>query len=194
MERELPGRGPAVTGTLDQPPDQREQRAGQERDTGDVERGGRPGGRCLPEHEQAHEQGGQAHRDVDVEAVLPAHVLDQQPAHDRPGRGGGADDRAPDADGTVQLLLRERVAEQRERGRHQHRPEHALGQPERDDQADAGGDGAGQADGRRAQREPGHADQEDLLMPEPVAELAHGDQADRQGEQVGVGDPLDASQ
>ena len=66
--------------------------------------------------------------------------------------------------------------------------------PGRDDQGDAAGDAPRQADGRRAGREPGHPGQEYLLVPEPVPGLPGGDQADRQGQQVGVGHPLDAGQ
>src|SRR2546426_1107563 len=83
--------------------------------------------------------GSSADRDVHVEAGFPADVLHQQAAYDRPGGGGRADDRAPDADGPVQLFGRERVAQQGQRGRLQHRSEHALQRPERDDQAEAAG-------------------------------------------------------
>src|SRR6266568_3476975 len=104
------GGRPAVVRALDQPPDQQEQRTGQGGDAGDVERGGvrRDGG--FAQHEQAHDQRGGADRDVDVEAGFPADVLDQQPAHDRPGGRGRADDRAPHADGPVQLADRARPA------------------------------------------------------------------------------------
>jgi hypothetical protein len=115
-------------------------------------------------------------------------------ADDRPGGGGRADHRAPDANGGVQLLGREVLPQQGQGGRLEHGPEHALGRAERDDQGDAAGDAPRQADRRRAGREPGHAGQEHLLVPEPVAELPGGDQADRQGQQVGVGHPLDAGQ
>src|ERR1700758_2604470 len=61
-----------------------------------------------------------------LEARLPVDALDEQPADDGPGRRGGPDHGAPDADGPVQLLDREGIAQQRERGRLEHGAEDAL--------------------------------------------------------------------
>ncbi len=105
-------------------------------------------------------------------------------------RGGGADDHAPDADGHVELLGGERGPQQAERGRHQQRAEQALEHTEDDDERDA----VGQADGAGRGGEADHADEEGLPVAEAVTELARGDQGDREGEEVRVGDPLDVGE
>ncbi len=117
-------------------------------------------------------------------------MLDQQPADDRPGGGGDADRATPDADGHVELVGGEGGPQQSQRGGLQQRPEQALQHPEGDDQLDA----VGEADRRRGRGEADRADQEGGAVPEPVADLARGDQEDGQGQQVAVGHPLDAGE
>ena len=56
------------------------------------------------------------------------------------------------------------------------------------------GDAVGQADGARGGGEADDADQEGLAVAEAVTELARGDQGDREGEEVAVGDPLDVGE
>jgi hypothetical protein len=72
--------------------------------------------------------------------------------------------------------------------------EDALQHPEGDHERDRVRDVAGQADRRGREAEADDAGQEDLPVPEPVADLADGDQRDGQGQQVAVGHPLNVGE
>jgi hypothetical protein len=92
------------------------------------------------------------------------------------------------AEGLANVLGREQVADQAEGLRHHDRAEQAL--------QHAGADQRPGRPGRRAQHgsgdETGGTGQDDPLAAEHVAEPAAGQQADRERQRVGGGDPLQA--
>jgi hypothetical protein len=105
-------------------------------------------------------------------------VLDQQAADDRARRDRQRGRRAPDSDRTRELLGRKRGTQDRQRIGHQHRARYALDDPEAHEFSDRRGQRAAEG----SQREAGDPDRKDPPPPEPVAELAAGDQQHRERE------------
>lgn len=142
---------------------------------------------ALLQHGCADEDRDHADGGVDVEDGLPADVLYQQTADDGTERRGYGRDHGPYAHGHAEPTRWEDGAQQAQGVGHQQTPEEALCRPEDDDAVD----GARQADRDRGESEPDDAHHVVGAPTEAVAELAAQDQGSRQGEQVGVGDPLE---
>ena len=132
----------------------------------------------------------EADRHVEPEDPVPVEALGDGATDERPDGDGETGDAAPGAE-------RDRATLGRDRG-----GQDGQGQ-RRDDRAADALDGAGEDQdlGRRRQRgqgrsadEDGHADEEDALATEPVAERGAGDEQDREGQGVGVDHPLEVGQ
>lgn len=179
--------GPAPGLALDDAEDDGEQSECQEYDAGRVEL---LACRCLVlglgEYQDAEDEGDDADGGVDVEDRLPVDVLDEESADDRAECGGDGGDHCPDPDRHAELLRREHGAQQGEGVGHEHRAEEALYGAEGDDALDR----ADETDGDGREGESGDADEIEGAAAEAVTELAAEDERRGEGEQVGVGDPL----
>ena len=177
---------PAVLGRLDDRVDEREEHRHRQAEPRQVERRHRRVARLGHEHVRrpGREQGERRQRPEDA---APREVLEQQPTDHRSGRDADADHGAPDAErGRALAALAEGVADDRQRGREDHRGGRSHREPGRDQRSrrvDHGADHAGR----------GEADQtEDQRRPTAVAvgEAAGGEHQRGEGQVVAVDDPL----
>jgi hypothetical protein len=181
------GGGPVVRRGVGKPVDQAEDPARDQQDARDVELGGR---RCLRLPAQQHgaaDDRRPGEEQVDVEAPAPGQVRGERAAEQQPDRGARTRDRAVDPEGLAPLLgVAERRGQQRQRGRREHRGEHAL--------AGTGGDQHGEVDRRAADRRGhGEADQageEHDLAADQVGQPAAEQQQAAERQRVGGHDPL----
>ena len=141
---------------------------------------------ALSEREQAEQDGHGSDGKVDVEAPWPRSMLDEQACNHGTGCHRDCRSATPHCDREVEPLLGERAADDCERVRHQHRTEDAKHRSEADNAADR----ADKTDAERAEGEAGRPYEHEQPTAITVADLAHRDEQDCQGQQVGVGYPL----
>ncbi len=182
-EDQAVGEGPLVR--LDEPVDQARQRHREEREAGPVGPAG-PRRARLGHLGQRDDDGREADRRVHEEDPAPGEAGGQQPAEQRPDGHCQAGHRSPHAERDAAVLAAEGVRQQRQRYREHDRPADSL-------------QGAGQlqhhrADGKTAQDrregENGQAGQVQPATAEHVGQAARRQQERRQGQRIGVDDPL----
>ncbi|SQA22366.1 Uncharacterised protein [Streptomyces griseus] len=140
----------------------------------------------LGEQPAAQRQDHGHQRDVDQEDRAPPEVLDQEAADDRPGGGSDRGDRGPHADGERPLpAVGEDLAQDRQRGGHDHRAADTEQGPGRDEDGRGVG-GRGERGGDAEQRVP---EQEHPASADPVTQCAEEDEQRGADEGVGVDDP-----
>ena len=145
-----------------------------------------PGAPRLGEHDRRQCQQHHHHGHVDQEDRAPPGVLEQDPADHRSERRARREPGRPDGQGEAALgAVAEEGPQQRQRGGHQHRAEHAEQGAGRDEVRGL----RRERGGRRHRTEAGDADQQQAAPAEPVAERAHRDQQPGQRERVDVDDP-----
>ncbi len=131
-------------------------------------------------------QADQHQRDVDQEDRAPPEVLQQEAAEQRSDRGAHGGDGAPDADGERPLTaVGEDLAQDRQRGRHDHRAADAEQRPRHDQQVRVVREGRH----GRGHAEQGVAEEEDASAPDAVAQRAEQDQQRGTDQRIGVDDP-----
>ena len=140
------------------------------------------------DEEPAGDDGERCQRQVHEEDRAPREVLEEVAAGHGAERHGDAGAGRPDPDGRCALLaVSEDVDQDRERRREdERRPDAHEGT--RPDELGRGGGHGGQRGGQREDHEP---QLEGELAPEPVAEVAEGEQQSAEHERVGVDDPLE---
>ena len=126
-----------------------------------------------------------ADRQVHEEDPPPVERGDKQPAQRRPGDGGHAGHRAPDAERGTAPFRRERVRDDRQGLRHEHGGAEPLDRAERDQPARARGQAAGGRGGREHRDAAGEHDP----WPDQVTKPACRDDQDRENQGVGVDHP-----
>ncbi len=142
-----------------------------------------PGLRQQPASYQGHDR---HHRNVDEEDRAPPEVLDEEAAEDRSDGCADGGHRAPHADGDRPLApVGEDLAQDRQRGRHDHRAADAE-QGAGDHQRLRVG---GQRGGGRGRAEQAVPQQEDAPAAHPVAERAEEDEQGRRDQRIDVHDP-----
>ncbi len=124
-------------------------------------------------------------RNIDVERPAPAQVVGEQAAQRGPDDRGDAEDGAQRTLVAPAIPQRDDVGDQRHRGHHQPAAADPLDRPRADQHHHVLRDAAE----HRAADEDEHADLEDRLAAEQVAELAGQHRGDRLGQQVGRDDP-----
>ena len=185
-EREGDGIGPAVGLGARHAEHEREQAGGGDERAGDVEPGPR---RCryVVEQPQAADRGRDGEEDRHVQAPAPVEHLGQEAAEQQAEGAAGAGDGAVDAERLGALGgLGERRGEQGERGRGEHRGEHALERAGADEQLEAL---RGAAE-RGCTGEAEQAGDERPLAAEQVGDPAAEQQQAAERERVGGDDPL----
>nr|WP_220795180.1 hypothetical protein [Gluconacetobacter sacchari] len=131
-----------------------------------------------------------ADRQIDEEDGAPARDGDQEPADDRPrGKRDSTAGTPPPHRPIAFLGVVKGLTQQRERIRDQERGPDPLHEPGPVQQVQAGGKAASQRC-EREQRKPGH---EDRPRADPVAERPGRQQQRREGQRIGVDDPLQAA-
>ena len=105
-------------------PGQREQPGHGQGHAGQVQL--RPGATAFGQPQPGQPGDGEPDRDVEPEDPLPGQSLDDRAADDRAGSDAQPGDAAPEPDGGAALVGRERVADQRQGQRDQHRRPGAL--------------------------------------------------------------------
>jgi hypothetical protein len=136
---------------------------------------------------QGHHDGEDGQRQVDPEDEAPVGLIGQPAADQRTDHAENGPGSRPCPEGLAPLFGREGRADHGEGARGEQGRADALNRPPRDQQFDRRSEGAG--DG--GEGEDGHADQEDEPPAEAVARRAADQDQGAEGQQIGVGHPLD---
>jgi hypothetical protein len=128
---------------------------------------------------------GRPQRQVYEEDEAPVGELDQGAAEGRADRSSRSRSGPPNANPGGAALGRKGIEDQRQRGRRDQRRADALHDPEGDQQLERGRNRAEQA----RPREPGDAEQEDPLVPEPVGQSTGRHEQSGDDDEVAVEDP-----
>jgi hypothetical protein len=147
----------------------------------------RDGARALRDEAHGADDAEDADRHVDEEDPLPAQQLRQDAAEQHAGGSPDGAHRPPVAERAIALVaLREGGGDDRQRGGRDDGAAEAL-HGARDDQRGLVGR---QATGQRGEGEEQHPGHEDAPAPEQVRRAAAEEQEAREGQRVGVDDPL----
>jgi hypothetical protein len=133
---------------------------------------------------------GHTDRQVDQEDAPPADAGGDDPSENRSEPGGHPSDRTPDSEGHPPLLAVEALSQKSQRGGEQDRPADALGTAGQDQHDRRLGYPAEQ----RPEGEDDETDAEQQSVPVTVGERTGGQKHRRQGQGIGVDDPLQVAE
>ena len=148
------------------------------------------GAMALGQAQRRQRHDDQADRHVEPEDPVPVEAFGDGAADQRPDRDGEAGDATPRPEGDGTALRRDGGGQDGQGERRDERTADALDGTSQDEDV-----GRRRQGGERGSAgEDGHADEEDPLAPEAIAEGGAGEQQDGEGQRVGVDHPLEVGQ